>query len=322
MAFFSTLTLAKILKRIAKILFALFVVFNILIAIHAYRTSHFYEQGEYPFKKPQEWSTSEKISALLFGVKQSKRAIVDVPATSYETVQLKDDADYQLEGWYVPCDSAKGTVILCHGHASTKSAIVKEANYFHQLGYNTFSLDARSHGNSEGNLCTVGYKEFGNVQIAYTFVEAKGEKNIILWGASMGAAMILKAVGECHLNPKKVILQAPFATMHDAVRGFLNNMNLPTTPFSELLLFWGSVEQGYWGFNYKPVTYTKNITMPVLLQWGRNDRRVTQAETDAIFNTFASTNKKLVVYEESGHQSFCVKEKEKWEKEVKSFLDF
>jgi esterase/lipase len=60
--------------------------------------------------------------------------------------------------------------------------------------------------------------------------------------------------------------------------------------------------------------------MPVLLQWGKNDRRVSTAETNAIFKNLASKNKKLVVYEDSGHESYCNREIEKWKTEVKAFL--
>jgi uncharacterized protein len=222
----------------------------------------------------------------------------------------------------VPAKNPKGTVALFHGHASSKSQVVREADFFHELGFNTFALDARSHGNSQGNVCTVGYSETEGIKLAYNWIRAKGEKNLILWGASMGAAMVIKAVPEFDLKPQKIIINCPFATMHDAVKGFLRNMKIPATPLSEMLMFYGSVERGYWAFDYKPEEYVKGIkNIPVLMEWGRKDVRVQQQETDLIFKNLATTDKQLVIYEDSGHESYCKKENLKWRGVIKGFLE-
>ena len=57
----------------------------------------------------------------------------------------------------------------------------------------------------------------------------------------------------------------------------------------------------------------------MLLQRGRNDNRVTQEETEKIYNNISS-QKKLVIYENSGHESFCNKETQKWTNELTAFL--
>ena len=69
----------------------------------------------------------------------------------------------------------------------------------------------------------------------------------------------------------------------------------------------------------KPTNYVKKITCPVLLQCGKNDPRVSQEEIDEIFTNIPS-QKKLVIYENSGHESLCKKETAKWVTEVSAFL--
>jgi uncharacterized protein len=308
------------IKQVGKILLIFFVLFNILVAFQAYRTTYFYEQGEVPFKKASELSKTEFLMMGLFGAKVPKRQMADTPANPFDVVNLKDSEGYVLEGWYVPTLNPKGTILLFHGHGSSKSQVVREADYFHDLGFNTLALDARSHGNSQGNVCTIGYKETEGIKLAYDWARAKGEKNLILWGASMGSAMIMKAVPEYHLEPEKIILDCPFASMQDAVKGFLRNMKIPNTPLSQMLMFWGSLERGYWGFDYKPSEYVKNIKTPVLLEWGQKDVRVLETETKLNFQNLGSADKKLVIYEESGHESFCKKENTKWKAEMKAFL--
>ena len=69
----------------------------------------------------------------------------------------------------------------------------------------------------------------------------------------------------------------------------------------------------------KPAEFVKKIKCPVLLQWGANDVRVSKKETMEIYSNL-DTQKKLVIYNYSGHESLCKKENEKWLAEVSDFL--
>ena len=123
------------------------------------------------------------------------------------------------------------------------------------------------------------------------------------------------------IQPEKIILQMPFGSLTDAVNGRLRIMKLPQQPMGTLLTFWGGLEHGFWAFNYKPFVYARQVHTPVLLQWGRKDPRVSEAETNAIFTNLASANKKLVIYEQSGHEDLLKSEPEKWIKTVTDFLN-
>jgi alpha-beta hydrolase superfamily lysophospholipase len=189
------------------------------------------------------------------------------------------------------------------------------------MGYNVCTIDFRAHGNSEGNVCTIGYKEVADVTATFDYVISKGEKNVVLWGISLGAATILKTLNDHpEIQPSKVILEMPFGSLTEAVKGRLRLMNLPEQPLAALLTFWGGTEQGFWAFNFKPSQYAHAVKVPVLLQWGKNDSRVTQDETTAIYNNIPSVEKRLVVYENSGHESLLKKEPAKWLTQVASFL--
>jgi hypothetical protein len=86
------------------------------------------------------------------------------------------------------------------------------------MGWNVFLTDFRAHGNSDGNECSVGINEAKDVKAAYDYVSGNGEKNIVLYGVSMGAATITKAMYDYSaIKPSKIILDMPFATMQDAV---------------------------------------------------------------------------------------------------------
>ena len=243
-----------------------------------------------------------------------------VPDSTFQIVYLTTKDNLKLEGWYIKTDSlAKGTVLLFHGPGSNKSAVVDEAREFMSMGYNAFLLDFRAHGGSEGNICTIGYYETEDVKLAYDFIQRKGEKNIVLWGISMGAATIIKTINDSAIQPSKIILEMPYASLLQATEGKMRMMHVAAEPLAAMVTFWGGTEHAFWAFDVKSYEYAKKINCPVLLQWGKNDQRVSREEIDAIYNNIHSP-KQLVIYDSCGHESLCNKENEKWIKEVKNFL--
>lgn len=312
------------MKRMFKILFRTlvlgFVLVNVIVAFHAYKFTHFYNNGAITIKKPAEKSGWDKTKEILFGINAMKQKNTVAADSSFQTIYLKTKDNLTLEAWYIKADNAIGTVCLFHGHGGTKSGVFKESETFKEMGFSTLLLDFRAHGNSEGNTTTIGFDESEDVKLAYDYIKTKGEKNIVLWGISMGASTITKSIYDYQLKPQKVILEMPFGTIEDAVEGRLKLMGLPPQPIATLLTFWGGAEHGFWAFGMKPQEFVKNISCPVLLQWGKNDPRVTKSEEDILFSNIPGPNKKFVVYENAAHESLCKKEPVKWKTEVAAFL--
>ncbi len=310
----------KFLRFLLKTVLILFVLINIITAFHAYKFTHIYERDEAVIKSSNEKTTWDKTNDILFGAKAVKLQN-PVPDSSIETITLTTKDSIKLDAWHSKTiAAAKGTVILFHGHLSKKGSVMDEADAFRKLGYHTLLVDFRAHGSSGGNSCTIGYNESEDVKLAYDYIKNKGENNIVLWGISMGAAAITKAMNDYSLQPSKLILEMPFATIAQAAEGRIKMMGLPGQPLATLVLFWGSVEQGFWAYNMKPADFAKKIKVPVLLQWGRQDPRVMQEETDLIYKNL-SGKKQLVVYETAGHQSLCDKEHDKWMANISAFLN-
>lgn len=311
-------------KKALKAAVVVFILLNVVCALQAYKLTHFYD-GIGEIKKPEQMSFSEKASAAILGVKFYKQKSIDTFPVPHQTINIKTSDGVNLQSWYAvknsdTIDKPKGTVILFHGHGGNKNGVIREATAFYKMGYNILLVDFRAHGNSAGNICTIGFTETKDVKAAYNYIQQKGEKNIILYGISLGAATIIKSVAIDSINPNKIIVEMPFGNLYDAVKGRLRVMHLPQEPFATLLTFWGGVEQGFWAFNMQPQEYAKQVHCAVLLQWGSNDARVTRTETEEIFKNLASSNKTFVEYKNSVHQSLCKNENEKWLSVVTKFL--
>jgi pimeloyl-ACP methyl ester carboxylesterase len=306
----------KWLKRFGYSVLILFVLLNIMVIFHAWQFTHFYPNA--PKIDLKALSLGQKIKMVFVGYEFPKSTINLFPDGDFESVSFTVD-DIKISGWLIRSDSSKNAVILFHGHGSQKGSLLDQARYMRSLGYSTLLLDFRAHGESDGTTCTVGYNETEEVVQAYTFMKEKGFDKIVMFGSSMGAAAVIKAVHENQLAVDKLILEMPFGSLPDAVKGRLRIMGLPPTPLSQLLTFWGGVEHGYWAFGYSPCNYASDLKMPVLLQWGDQDPRVQRHETECIYNNLPGS-KRLVVYEGAGHQSLYKFAPEKWEKEISEFL--
>ena len=254
------------------------------------------------------------------GKKLAKSQIQYYPGIPYDTIRLATNNGLKLEAWYMKADSAKGTVILFHGLNSNKGNVLGEAYEFLSLGYNAMLVDIRAHGNSEGVGNSIGYKESEEVKLAYDHVSKKGEKNIVLWGMSLGAVIISKAIWQYDLKPQKVILEMPFDRLQDHIRARARISGFPGEPFGFFVTFWIGLEQGYWGYGHKTTKYVQKINCPVLIQWGNVDEYVFQSETEEIFKAIGSTQKKMIVYEGVGHTPLLAGNESLWKNSVSEFL--
>src|SRR4051812_3844124 len=124
----------KIFKGVAIVLIIFFIFLNVVVAVHAYKFTHFYDNAAASVKKPELMSGWEETEALLFGINYSKLPLLDSPAHPFQKFYTKTTDGIVLKGWYVPRDSAKGTVILFHGHGGNRGSALTEANGFYNDG--------------------------------------------------------------------------------------------------------------------------------------------------------------------------------------------
>jgi len=307
---------SRLAGRLLRAFIIIFILMNVLAAFHAYTFTHFDATTTTRNHKVFRFSIPEKAYAFLFGVDNPRPENKTKPTQPYEVVRLQSNKE--IEAWFIHASHPRGTVILFHGYGGEKSAMLDKADEFLQMGYNTFLVDFMGAGNSEGNQTTLGYKEGEEVKTSYDFFRKKGEQNIILFGTSMGAVAVLKALNDYHLQPKSIIIQSPFGTLYQTVSARFDLVHIPTFPMVGLLLFWGSVENGFWAFSHNPVDYAKNVTCPTLLMYGEQDIKVSRQEIDAIYKNLPQP-KVLKTFPHGGHENL-LKYKTDWENCVTTFL--
>jgi uncharacterized protein len=302
-------------RRVVVFFLLLFIGLNTIAIFHAYHFTHFADANSVKTKAPEKLDGIDKVKTLLFGVNSPRPTNVVFPQQHFETVVLQSNK--AIEIWHIKTDSAKGTVVLCHGFSGQKSSMLDKSDEFLKLGYNTVLIDFMGSGGSEGNQTTIGFKEAEQVKTIYDYLQKKGEANIYLMGTSMGAVAIMKAIQDFNLQPKGIILECPFGTMYETVCARFNNMHAPTFPMAGLLVFWGGTINGFWAFGHNPAEYAKSIHCPTLLLYGEKDKNVSRKEIDDIYRNL-SMKKTLISYPLAGHENYLIKYKSEWIKDPKN----
>jgi uncharacterized protein len=309
------------LRLLLWVLLVQLLLINISAAIYAYKFTHFYTDPALRNYRPEHRNIFVKTWKLFTGPTFPKSLVEERPTFQYDTVTLHTSSGIVIDGWYGKVDSAKGTVIIFHGLSANKGELLTEAYEFRYLGYNVFMIDLRAHGNSGGRVTTLGYKESEEVKLAYNFIKAKGEQKIVLFGISMGAVILPKAIVDYDIQPAGIIMEMPFASLQDHLEARARVLGFPDQPFAFLVTLWIGIEKGFNGFRYKTNRYTSQLHTPVLLQWGAKDDYVLKHETDEIFESITSREKKLSVFPNAGHESLLQNDAERWQQDVTGFLN-
>lgn len=307
----------SLLKKSLYLVVLIFIGLNLVAFFHAYKFTHFDSNSIKKTENPKELTIIGKTKTILFGVNNPKPVNKAFPTQHFETIKLK--SDIEIECWSIKANNSKGTVILFHGYGGEKSSLLDKSNIFLNLGYNTLLVDFMGSGSSQGNQTTIGFYESKQVKESYNYLKKKGEKNIYLFGTSMGSVAILKAIDQFKLKPEGIIIECPFGSMYKTVCARFKTMNVPTFPMAGLLVFWGGIQNGFWAFGHNPSEYAKSTSCPTMLMYGEQDEKVSRQETDNIFENLKG-KKQLKLYSKAGHENYLIKYKGEWTNDVKDFL--
>jgi alpha-beta hydrolase superfamily lysophospholipase len=225
-----------------------------------------------------------------------------------------------LEGWHVPHVRGAGVVLLFHGYRSCKAELLPEARAFHELGYDTFLVDFPGSGGSGGTRTTIGYREASDVARAADYARRRWPgRPLLLYGQSMGAAAVLRAIAVEGARADAAVLACPFGRLLHTVQARFRERGVPAFPYVHLVIFWGGWLHHFDGFAHDPQEYARRVTCPTLLLHGGADPQVSRAQMQVIHDNLRG-DRRLHVFDGLGHESFVQKRPEEWQAVVGRFL--
>lgn len=140
------------------------------------------------------------------------------PATvglDYRDVTFRTSDGVRLSGWYVEGSNGAG-VVLRHGAASTRSALLDHAVVLSAAGYSVLMTDARGRGESQGRPMDFGWYGDLDVTAAVDFLakqDGVDPTRIALFGRSMGGE---EAIGAAASDKRIAAVVAEGATGRSA----------------------------------------------------------------------------------------------------------
>ena len=230
-----------------------------------------------------------------------------------------------LYGRFVPCENARGTILLFPGYRSTYAVDFSIAlELYHSMGLNLLLCDQRANGLSQGCFITFGAKERYDVLSWVTYLSLMlGEDHpMILDGMSMGATTVLLASEmEFPGNVCGIIADSGFSCGADIVEYVAKtHYRLPPKLTAAFLNVFTNLFAGFSLRRCSALDAVRHCNLPVLIIHGLDDELVPASMSNAIYDA-AAGRKVLLQVEGAGHGGSYVKDKPRCQKALWDFVN-
>jgi len=197
----------------------------------------------------------------------------------FEDVVFQSEDGLKLNGWYVPAENSKLTVLFCHGNGGNMMHRLDSINILYNLGLNCFIFDYRGYGKSDGKPSEEG--TYLDARAAYewlTDVKKVSPNNIIIFGRSLGGTIAAQLVSK--VEAKSLIVESAFTSYTDIGKKFYPYM--PVRWFAR--------------FSYNTIDYIKAVHCPVMIIHSRNDEVVPFEFGLELYETSNEPNKFVEIF--------------------------
>lgn len=167
---------------------------------------------------------------------------------SYEDISLKTSDNIKINGWFIPHDHPKATLLFLHGNGGNISHRIEKFLMYHQLGLSIFIIDYRGYGISEGSPSEKGtYLDAKSAWEYLTQTKNIPQDHIIIYGESMGSAIATWLAGQ--VKPGALIIESAFVSIAAMAKHYY-----PYLPVKLLARI-----------KYPTIKYIRNVHCPVLV---------------------------------------------------------
>ena len=145
----------------------------------------------------------------------------------YQDVQFVASDGTPLNGWWVPANRPRGTIVYCHGNSGNIGDIAYLGPQFFKRRFNVLFWDYRGFGRSGGRPSEAGL--YDDARAAYDAAAAmSGKLPIVVYGLSLGSAVAVQLAKD--RPAAALIVEAGFASAADMARRWY-----PSLPLDRLI---------------------------------------------------------------------------------------
>lgn len=192
----------------------------------------------------------------------------------------------------------RGTIILLHGRGGRKEDMLSVAQRFVAADYRCIVYDARAHGKSEGDFCTFGIEEVGDLTTLINFYEdhlqAQGDSlgPVGVFGNSLGGSVVLQSLNN-EPRIKAAVAVAPFAELPEIVISSGRRKLHPAIPewLIHLAMRIGGARADFDPYAISPLRETTGTTTPLFIAHGTLDEVIPIDHSKRLFKASNSPDK-------------------------------
>jgi hypothetical protein len=240
------------------------------------------------------------------------------------------DDKLKISAFEVSVENPKAIIICISGiHNPSATVYYGHARFFKENNYATILFDMRAHGESEGDMICLGYKEYLDTRAIVQHIKTDpAYKNIpiVVFGLSMGGTTAINSIGEIpeingliSLSAFSSVEDVFYETLASQSSVFLAKMVKPFVPLVAFVKYKVNI------WSIKPVKEIKKLgNRPALIMHTKGDSEVPYSNFERIIH-HAPAHVKTFVREGDIHtitDSFTEPEKDtEYSKKILDFLD-
>ncbi len=238
-------------------------------------------------------------------------------------VEFTSEDGVGLKGWWNPGEPDRPIIVFVHGLNRSRLELLERAVESHLRGYGVLLFDLRNHGESDSAQMTLGVHESRDVCAARAYVKrAASNRQVVLWGVSLGASTALLASGRCR-GFGAVIADSSFLSLEETVsHHFRLLFGLPSFPIANLLIHATRFRAGFdlaEGDVERVVQSSPDL--PILFIAGDQDVRMPPEIARQLYDASAHPDRKLLIVPGAAHGRAFREDRQGYLRAVFDFLD-
>lgn len=204
----------------------------------------------------------------------------------FEDIYFSADDGTKLHGWFCPCETPRGVLLIAHGNAGHIAFRAPWLQYLQCTAkLSVFMFDYRGYGRSEGTPTVEGaIRDAVAARSKLRELASIKDDEMLLMGESLGGAVMIQLAADS--APRGLILQSTFSSLRDIADFHFPKLSW-LVPRSKL----------------DSVTKIARYTGPLLQSHGNMDRTIPFASGEKLFQA-ANEPKRFVTVEGADHNNW------------------
>lgn len=229
---------------------------------------------------------------------------------------------FNLAGEYFDFGADKAVIIIS-GRTEGCYYSYYFAEPYRASGYNVLVIDNRAHGESDGKITSLGYREYKDIlKWAEMLHDEKGNNSVVLHGICIGASTALFTITskKCPDYITAITTDGMYVNFFESFKNHMHEKDKKNFPMTYGVMTHIFFISGANVVTDGPIKRIRNMTKPILMLQSKEDTYSLPELAQTLYDACPSTHKKLVYFDHGAHSRIRVNDVEGYDRTVEEFL--